>query len=253
MKVTVRGHTHTIREFEREEFITRRFLYNSGEHVSFFGSTQAGKSTLAFDLLQYHSKPDQPSITLMMKPEDPTVTKYQKKLNLKTVSSWPPPMRWPWQTRPPGYLVQPKLRFDPEMDEEHQKEVFTKVLNAAYDPRKWKRSKRTIGRIVFADEVYGLVWELKLKKQLVAIWSRGGGMGAGLWTATQVPQFCPTHMYNSFEHGFFFNEPDRRNRDRIAEVAGFNSDLTKAIIAELAPFTPLYLRRTGRVMCLIKP
>lgn len=253
MKIVIRGASHTVQEFDRLEFITRRFVYRPGEHLAAFGSTQSGKTSLLFDLMQYHVKPDQPSLTLVMKPEDPTVTKYQKILGHKQISSWPPPLRWPWQPRPPGWIIQPKLSFDPELDKIRQQEVFRRSLNAVYDPRKWKRGKRRIGRIVFADEVYGLVHELKLKEDLIAIWSRGSGMGAGAWTATQVPQWCPTQMYNSYEHGFFFNEPDERNRNRIAEVSGFNSNLTKAIIAELPPYTPLYLRRGGRAMCLVRP
>ena len=227
--------------FSRDEFLTERWRYNVGEHVSFLGPTQSGKTTLAFQLLAESVTPKAPAVVLVMKPKDPTVTRWSKNLNFRRVRTWPPV---PSLTapRPPGYVVWPKATFDFHRDNSILAREFQKCLQDSY---------RRGNRLIFGDEVWGLTNELGLQTELVALWSRGASMGAGLWAATQRPSHVPLWMYSQAHHLFLSYEPDARARDRFAEIGGVDPQLVKNTVLNLKKYQWLYIRRDGPALCVV--
>lgn len=231
----------------REEFLASYFGYRPGEHVSLIGPTQAaGKTTLAYQLLERAASPSLPAVALVMKPRDRTVSAWTERLGWREVNTWPP-HRWPWQDRPAGHTLWPRHTMtDVGADNAHLADQFRRAILDTY--------KRGNG-IVFGDEVYGLCVELGLSPELTAMWTRGGGMGAGLWSATQKPSgtqagSIPSFVYNSATWTFLSRDPDKRNRDRFAEIGGVDGRYVGDIVLTLQKYEFLCIHRDG-YMCII--
>lgn len=228
----------------RKEFLIERWQYKPGNHVTFLGPTQSGKTTLAFQLLKVTTHKDLPGVIVVIKPRDPVVTDATEKLQYKLVEDWPPlPHQRKFQ-KPAGWTVWPRHKFsnDPREDDEHLSDVFGRTLMGSY-----KRGNCCI----FADEVFGLSKELNLDRHLNAIWSRGASMGAGLWASSQRPYNIPQLAYGSAEHLFIANDPDKRSRDRYGEIGGVDPDLLKELTPKLQKYQWIYIRRTGPELCIV--
>jgi hypothetical protein len=232
----------SVQLFPREQFLAERWAYKAGQHVTFLAPTQSGKTTLMFELLQRTARPKTlPAVVLVMKPRDKTVKEWVKRLHFRTVRSWPP-LPSLYQPQPPGWALWPKHSFDPDKDDEHLYREFRRAILDSY-----KRGDR----ILAADETYGLSAELKLTKELISVWSRGASMGTGLWAASQKPTHIPLWAYSQAEHLFIWHDPDRRARDRFAEIGGVDPDLVDETVKRLAKHQALYIRRSGPALCVV--
>lgn len=235
-----------------------------GDGVLFSEPTQGGKTHAAFSLLEVtpHVKPP---IVLVMKPRDPTPAKWTKRLGYKEVQTWPPPPRL-FGAAPKGYTLWPKheMSLDPESLARTNANLRVQFQRALLDTYKGG------DRIIFCDEIYGLLAELDLQEELTMLWTRGAGMGAGLWDATQKASgttmaSIPGHCFNSPMHLFLGRDPDKRARDRASEIGGIDPQFVADTVAHLRihrmeteqGFKPvsdkLYLGKTGPFACIITP
>lgn len=232
-----------LRLFDRTEFITRRFDYRAGEHVAFIAPTQSGKTTLGFQLLDQVASPQMQAVVLVEKPRDRTVDKFRKQIPLRLTRSWPPTVsRWVGG-RPRGYVLWPRTTFDPNRDYSAKYTQFRRAILESY---KTKRS-----RIVFADEFYKLSELYGLSRECIEILASGSSMGCGGWFATQKPSHVPTWLYGNADHLFLAYDPDERNRKRFGEIGGVNPQTVSDAVYNLGQYQWLYIRRRGRVMCII--
>lgn len=107
--------------------------------------------------------------------------------------------------------------------------------------------------ILMLDEIYGIVAELGLTEELLAILTRGGGMGCGAWMATQKPSgtqqaSLPGFIFNCPTHMFLAADNDDRNRRRYAELAGgVDPKLIEREVIGLARYEFLYLNASGQM------
>jgi energy-coupling factor transporter ATP-binding protein EcfA2 len=238
-----------MQRLDRQDFLDNYFEYKPGEHVSLIGPTQKGKSLLAHQLLQVANRPSLDVVSLVMKPRDSTVAEWSQKLGFKEIDHWPP-VQWPWQNEPAGYTLWPKhIMSDVEADNDHLREEFRRAIMASYSSG---------NSIVFGDEVYGLCVELGLSKELTALWTRGSGMGAGLWSATQKPSgttqgSIPSFVYNSPTWLFLTGDPDARNRQRFNEIGGVDGNAVAEHIMTLRKYEFLVIHRDGPHMSVIGP
>lgn len=241
---------------DRQEFLyggTERypdgvFDYRSGEHVLLIGPTQrAGKSYLGWQLLESALRPSLRATAFCMKPRDRTVAHWQRELGFKETPAWPPPSRWFWQQKPAGHTLWPRHTFDPESDDPHLRAELRKLMLSSY-----KRGDC----ILWLDEIYGLIAELGLQKELLALLTRGGVMNCGVWMATQKPSGTqaagiPGFVFNSPTHMFLSKDNVKQNRQRYGDLAGdFDPKLIERISLQLRPFEFLYLHSAGH-MCVV--
>lgn len=235
--------------FTRQQFYDRAWSYKAGEHATFIGKTQSGKTTLAFELLDRTATPEMPALVLVMKPKDRTPERYGKRLGYKRVTSWPPPSASRWNPSPPrGWLVWPKLG-DIDKDRGRLYGTFRHAMAESYAGA--ARRRRGGARIIFADEVVGISRQLKLGDELDEIWMRGSGMDLGLWAACQRPYNAPLNAYEQSVHLFLWKSTDRRNVKRFGEIGGIPAKQVEEVVSGLGPHECFYIRRTDYTCCVI--
>jgi energy-coupling factor transporter ATP-binding protein EcfA2 len=237
-----------VTRFAREEFFADRFDYRPGQHVLAVGPTQrSGKTQLLFTALQSVMPTESAITAFCMKPRDRTAAAWTEALGFQEIPAWPPRRR-PLQQAPPGVTLWPRHTFDPAIDDEHIGDEFRKGMLAGY---------KNGNTILFLDEIYGILAELGLVKELNAILTRGQGMGCGAWMATQKPSGTqqagmPGFVFNSPTHMFLAPDNVAANRKRYGELAGdFDpAEVEDITLHQLRAFEFLYLHAAGH-MCIV--
>lgn len=239
-----------VARIERDDFLTRKWDYEPGQHCTFIGRTGSGKTTLAMELMNRVITPDFPGIVLVMKPEDDTPTKWGQKLDLQRVPEWPPPevqrhKRSPWRKR--GWLVWPRVG-NIETDTATLRRVFHSVFRESY-----AKTRTKTPRCLFADEVVAIANPkyLGLERDLNMIWMQGRAMGLGLWAACTRPFDAPLNAYEQATHIFLWRSTDKRNRKRFSEIGGIDADLIDAIVNQLPKYHCLYINRDTMTYCVV--
>lgn len=235
---------------DRTEFTTRRFDYKAGQHVLFAGPSQNGKTTLAFDLLEHINTRRLPAYVVVSKPTDPVSEKRGKDLGYRRVSDWPPKpeLKEIRDGKPPGYLLWPKFG-NMETDVENARDITYRFLAHVYaDGARRKKA------IIVLDDTYLKARVLQLDREMTTIHAMAGAMGIGAWTFVQKATGAgeTTLMaYGAAEHVFLFNEPDKKYRERYGEIGGVDPKLIERTVMTLEPYQCLYIKRTGRFMCIV--
>jgi hypothetical protein len=229
-----------LARFGREEFVQERWSHQAGDHVTFCGPTRRGKTELTFALLERSATPELPAIFFGMKPRDDVVDVRTKELGYKKITRWPPPLTAKVQ-KPTGYLLRPPTVFDPYKDDVVHHRTFRSAMLDSY-----KRGNR----IVVPDELYGVA-DLGLSREMIALWSRGGAMGCGMWGGVQKPSHVPAWAFNNASHVFLWHDPDLRNVKRFAEFGGIDTKLLAETVTNLDFYETLYLRRRGGAACIV--
>jgi len=230
-----------IQHFGIEEFRTRRFGYRPGEHVAFFGPTQqAGKTTMAYALLERVTSPELRATTLCMKHRDRVVAAWTRRLGFVETPSWPPKTKL-GNRHPPGHTLWPRQSLtDIDADNALLEREFRKaiIFNRGHIPS-----------ITHANELYGLLAELGLRKLLTAVITRDSVAGHGLWYETQKPSgtqgvSVPGFFFNSAAWMFLSNDGDERNRARYAEIScGISPAAIDREVLRLDPYSWLCIHR----------
>lgn len=235
----------------REEFASQRFDYKPGQHVVFAGPTQrAGKTTLAFKLLEYVATPELPAYVAVCKPTDKVSSSEGARLGFRRVSEWPVPPRVKemWDGKPPGYLVWPKFG-DMNSDVERASRVTAQLLGTVYtNGVKNKKAILVLDDTVVKSKILGL------DREMTTIIAMAGAMGIGGWFFVQKPTDAgrtALWSYPNAEHVFLSKDPEKRNRVRYNEIGGFDSNVVYNAMQSLRPYQFLYLERTHGYMCVV--
>lgn len=234
----------------RREFAERRFRYKPGNHVVFGGPSQNGKTSLAFDLLEFSATPELPAYIAVSKPQDPVTEKRSKELGYKVVSDWPPPtdVRDFFRDKPSGYVIWPEFG-DLNTDVIRSYAITKRLLEDRYTAGVRKKKG-----ILVLDDTYVKAKVLKLDREMVTIHAMAGAMGLGAWTFVQKPTGAgetPIMAYGACEWAFMFSDPDKRSRQRYDEIGGHDPNYVSAKVMTLEKFQCLAIQRTGRHMCIV--
>lgn len=248
--VLARDDVWTPQTFSRDEFASERFHYEPGQHVVFGGPTQqAGKTTLAFDLLKYHATIECPAYVIVSKPRDPVTLQRGTELKFRFVEYWPVEAKVSemWDGKPRGYVIWPKFG-DINKDVQRAHDVSAAALEDLYA----KGVKGKPGTIVCDDTVVKSKL-LGLDSQMTTHIAMAGAMDLGGWYFVQKPTGsgnASVWAYGNAYHIFLSRDKDRRNRARYDEIGGIDRGQVAEITLRLSPYQFLYLNGAGE-MCIV--
>lgn len=236
----------------REEFAQERWVYKPGQHVVFAGPTQrAGKTTLAFKLLEYSATPELPVYVSVSKPMDPVTSQEGARLGYRRVSDYPFPPKVKElfrEGKPSGYLVWPDMT-NPATAMQNASEVTSRLIDGVYAEGA-KRKKC----ILFLQDTVTKSKVLMLDRQMVMVITMSGAMGVGGWFEVQKPSDAgkaALWSYPNAEHVLISKDPVKRNRAYYDDIGGFDSGLVAEITLSLRPYQFLYLERSHGYMCIV--
>lgn len=238
----------------RRAFCRDYFEYKPGQHVVFGGPSTFGKTTLAFDLMEYVCTPDFPAYLSVSKPQDPVTQKRGMELNFRRVDEWPPPPKIQeitgFSPKPSGYLVWPKFG-DLDKDMERCAEITEKLLMERYAHGASRRNK---GGILVMDDTMVKAKIMGLDRPMVTILAMAGAMKLGLWIFVQKPTDSgrtTTWGYEQAIHLFFTKGGDERMLRRYVEIIGELGPIAKRVIPTLEPYEFLYVNRVEGYICVV--
>lgn len=236
----------------RQEFREEKWYYKPGQHVVFAGPTQrAGKTTLAFQLLEYTATPEMPVYVAVSKPADKTTTEYGAKLGYRRVDNYPFPPKMKEllkEGKPSGYLIWPDMR-NPETAMINASAVTSRMIDGVY-----AEGAKGNHAIMFLQDTVTKSKVLNLDRQMVMVITMSGAMGIGGWFEVQKPSDAgkaALWSYPNAEHVFISKDPVKRNRDYYSDIGGFNSGEVGRISLSLKPYQFLYLERSHGYMCIV--
>lgn len=189
--------------------------YHPGQHVSLFGPTGRGKSTLCYALLGAVIRPDLQVISLHGKiwGRDPVIPVMADRYRLRIVASLPSmaQRRYDRGQHCNGYIIVPLTE---PMAADVEKELLTREFGRAIHEN---YSSVDVTTITHINESHQVQKELELKEQCEAILMRGAP-NAAEWNEAQRGRFLSYHTYSAPEHIFIFYDPDLDNRRRYSDL-----------------------------------
>lgn len=169
-----------------------------GEHVFVAGRTGSGKTFLVKKYLENTKLPvyvlDVKKTLKWLKGKD---VLYTEKL-AEAISS-----------KKSKIIYQPKWE---EMEEDYYNEFFKKV---------YERGEA----ILWVDELMGVSTAMRFPAYYKACLTRGRELGISVWSCTQRPAMIPIISMSEASHLFIFNLNMKKDRQRIAEIAGHENFL----------------------------
>jgi len=192
--------------------------WQPGEHVSVFGPTGRGKTTVLIELCELPGH--QPAVLLVTKRRDDMVRRLTRRGwilcrsledvkrtgEVRLLDRWagliPPPPKivyWPTAT---GSIKQRRARLTAECE---------RFFDYAYDQ----------GHMTVAvDEALYVAEDLRLGASLRTIWHEGRASGVSLLAASQRPSWLPKSAYSSPTYLAIFRTNDPDDLRRLADIGG---------------------------------
>jgi len=238
---------------QRLAFCRDYFPYKPGEHTVFGGPSTRGKTTFAFDLLQWVATPTFPAYLAVSKPQDPVTRQRGTQLGFRFVDDWPPSPKLGEMLggkKPPGFIIW--IAFgDLNTDMQRCAEVTEKLLMDRYTAGASAKNK---GGILVMDDTMVKAKVMGLDKPMVTILAMAGAMDLGLWIFVQKPTDSgrtTTWGYEQATHLFFTKGGDDRMLRRYAEILGDQGHIARKVIPTLEPYQFLYVHKVEGWMCIV--
>lgn len=212
------------------DVFTRDYLqWNAGEHFALIGPTGQGKTTMLFNLLQFHPY----LVVFATKPRDESMERliaqgYLRMDRWRSIDprDWPRRVLWPDATTIDSV--------------ERQHEVFLHAFGAIYREGGWT---------VALDETWYVANTLKLGHEIKMYLLQGRSLGISLLCATQRPASVPLEIYDQSTHLMFWRDNDEANLKRLSGISWRSADMIRRIVSNLDRHQVLYINtRTGRMV-----
>lgn len=239
---------------QRRPFCRDYFHYRPGQHAVFGGPSTFGKTTFAFDLLEYIVNPDFPAYLAVSKPDDPVTAQRSAELHFRRVPDWPPTPKiqdMMGGQRPSGYVVWPRFG-DLNTDMERCADITARLLMDRY--AQGANVRKNKGGILVMDDTMIKAKVMGLDKEMVTILAMAGAMKLGLWIFVQKPTDSGRTTVWGYEqaiHLFFTKGGDERMLRRYVEILGENGDIARKVIPTLEHFQFLYVHKVEGWMCIV--
>ena len=237
----------------RRAFCRDYFEYRPGEHIVFGGPTTHGKTTLAFDLMEYINTPDFPAYVAVSKPRDPVTASRGDDLGFRRVPDWPPPPKIQelmGGEKPNGFLIWPRFG-DLHTDMERCAEITERLLMERYAHGASAKNK---GGVLVMDDTMIKAKIMGLDNSMVTILAMAGAMKLGLWIFVQKPTDSGRTTvwgYEQATHLFFTKGGDERMLRRYIEIIGEDGPIARRVIPSLRPYEFLYVHKVNGYMCVV--
>lgn len=221
--------------FPRAEVISRaehlqefKKDYSPGQHVTFIGPTQRGKSRLSKEMLKQVISEVLKLIALAGKPPGRERTWDEKaadELGLHVTEQWPPAVLTNLENmrrgrgtarHNNGWLLRPHHTMsDLDADNAELYRQFRAAILHAYGSTKQQF-------ITLVDEAHHVQVDLNLKKEIDAPLMRGAPDN-GVWQSLQRGRFVSYQTYCAPEHVLIFKDKNRDNQQRYGEIGGVDT------------------------------
>jgi len=238
----------------RRPFFRDYFDYKAGQHIVWGGPSTRGKTTAAFDALEYIANPTLPAYIAVSKPRDPVTSQRGHKLGYRFVQEWPVPKKIGEMfggQAPSGYVIWPQFG-DLETDMDRCATITYTLLMERYAAGARKNAH---GGILMMDDTMVKAKIMGLDKPMVTILAMAGAMDLGLWIFIQKPTDSgrvAVWGYENAIHLFLTKGGDARMLARYVEIiGGVNGVKAKRVIPTLTDFQFLYVHKTEGFMCIV--
>lgn len=199
-----------------------RSTFKQGAHATLLGPTESGKTVLATELAEMREY----VLFLATKRTDPSLNALARRGYHVTRSlneiSWTD--KGPihkrvlyWPTYPTKLTIAERIR--------QQQIDMRNALNFADRSGRW---------CVVVNELIWFVQNLRLEKELNAIWFQGRTDGLGLLVEAQRPAWVPRYAYSSASLLAIFQTNDLDDLKRLSDIgAGFDTRLVQETVSRL--------------------
>lgn len=195
--------------------------WEQGEHVTMIGTTGSGKTTLLEQIIGIRSYP----VLFGVKGRDESMERFVNVHKYTRIKRWNPEID--------SHLVLwPNIRGYGHIDT--QRGVFSEAIDSIFREGGW---------CVVFDEVSYLSDTLNMDRQLKFLLQQGRSAGISVVGMTQRPAFIPLAFYDQATHLFLWRDNDRRNLQRVGELAGNARQTVSREVAELERREVLYLHK----------
>lgn len=212
-----------------DQFVSKYFRWEQGEHVALIGPTGQGKTTLLTNLLPLHPY----VVVFATKPRDESMSRLIR-TGYFPVKEW---QRLDPKQYPRRVLWPDAGRLD---SVENQQEVFHSAFQKIYREGGWT---------VAIDELWYIDNVLKLEMDVKLYLLQARALGISLLAATQRPAWVPLEIYDQSTHLFFWRDNDETNLRRLSGISFRSADLIRSVVSELEKYQVLYINtRTGQML-----
>lgn len=173
--------------------------WNQGEHELTLGPTGSGKTTLLIQTLDKREW----VVFLETKPKDRVIDYLTKRLGYRYTRDWPP------KERGQRFVFHP--RIDRLSDKPQQSRAVWEFFDKMYTAGGWT---------IVVDELQYVTDELKADAPYKTILHQGRSINLTCVTGSQRPAFVPVVAYSSATHLFLFKTSDKRDLERMRDIAG---------------------------------
>lgn len=195
-----------------------------GKNFTLIGPKGSGKTHMALELLELRSY----RLVLATKRQDPLVAKLRR--DGFVVTGDLKDIQWDGEKRQP---IQKKIVYWPTFPE--KMELRERLAAQAALMRKaldW--ADKTGGWALLIDETMWLNENLKLDKELKALWFQGRTQGLSVLACAQRPTHVPRLAFSSADYLFMAQTTDKRDVDNLREIsAGIPKEVIETELSSL--------------------
>ncbi len=219
----------------QEEYLSRKFAYEPGESIGFFGPNGSGKTQFAYGMANeaLRQNPGLRFTAFMPKPADETTDRFAESMGLQVCAEYPF-IRRMFSAKPRGHVfMPPHIKTDTDRDIEYVSKEMKRALNAEY----WK------GNVLsFVDDAFLIESKYKAAPELEQYLIAGRSNHAGSMFSLQQPKGSVRAGVSSFHYSqprllAFARENVQGNRERYGEIGmGLDPHMIEDVVAHLKTY-----------------